>query len=77
MTTTLKIRKIGTSRGVILPRVELKRLGVEMDGGELVAAPVPGGLMLIPANSRLGKIAADALAFMDRYNDTFQDLATR
>jgi putative addiction module antidote len=70
----LTVRAIGSSSGVILPKGTLERLGVER-GQKLIATEVPGGLMLVPANSRLGRLMAQADAYMDEHNATFRELA--
>ena len=45
MTTTLKVRKIGNSSGIILSRDILERLRVE-DGDSLLAIETPRGIEL-------------------------------
>ena len=73
---TVTIRAIGDSSGVILPKAVLDHIGAKR-GERLIAAPVLGGVLLIPDDSRMGQIITDALAFMDRHDDAFRELATR
>lgn len=73
---TLSVRSIGDSSGVILPKAALNHLGVSR-GQRLIATPIPGALVLIPENDRLGRIVSDALAFMDEYDTVFRELAIR
>ncbi|MBA3565124.1 MAG: AbrB/MazE/SpoVT family DNA-binding domain-containing protein [Gammaproteobacteria bacterium] len=47
MVAVVKLRKIGNSLGVILPKEELERLHVS-DGDELYAIPTSGGLEISP-----------------------------
>lgn len=75
-TTTVSVRAIGDSSGVILPKATLEHLGVKR-GEQLVAAPVPGAVVLLPADSRMGKVVSDALSFMDEHDAAFRELSMR
>lgn len=71
ITTTQKVIKIGTSRGVILPAKELKRLNVQ-DDDELeiiVRKKEP-----VASNE---EVLATAESIMRRYGETFKNLANR
>lgn len=70
-TTIQKPIKIGTSRGVILPAKELKRLGVK-DGDELelVVRKKPA----IASDDEVRKVAESLL---ERYREDFKSLAKR
>ena len=70
----LTVRAIGTLSGVILPKATLAHLGVER-GETLIATQVPGGVLLVAAELRLGRIMADADEYMLAYNATFRELA--
>lgn len=70
-TTTQKIIKIGSSRGVTLPARELKKLDVQ-----------PGDILELVVRKR--SAVADthtavktAETLLDRYKDDFQNLASR
>ena len=69
--TTQKAIKIGTSRGVILPAKELKRLNVgENDELELIVRKKQDEA----TNAEVLLVADD---IMSRYSDTFKNLANR
>lgn len=71
ITTTQKIIKIGSSRGVILPAKELKRLNVgENDELELIVRKKQDEA----TNAEVLMVADD---IMSRYSDTFKNLANR
>jgi antitoxin component of MazEF toxin-antitoxin module len=74
--STLNVRAIGDSSGVILPKATLEHLGVSR-GQRLIATPVPGAVVLIPDESRMGAIVADALSFMEENDDAFRELSMR
>jgi antitoxin component of MazEF toxin-antitoxin module len=73
---TLSVRAIGDSSGVILPKATLEHLGVGR-GQHLIATLVPGAVVLVPDDSRMGKIVSDALAFMEEHDHAFRELAMR
>lgn len=73
---TLSVRAIGDSSGVILPKPTLDHLGVKR-GQQLVAAEVPGAVVLMPADSRMGALVSDALSFMDEHDAAFRELSMR
>lgn len=73
---TLSVRAIGDSSGVILPKAALDHLGVSR-GQQLIATPVPGAVVLIPHDSRLGAIVSDALSFMEEHDDAYRELSMR
>ena len=74
--TTLSVRAIGDSSGVILPKATLEHLGVSR-GQQVIATPVPGAVVLIPGDSRMGKIVSDALSFMEEHDDAYRELSMR
>jgi antitoxin component of MazEF toxin-antitoxin module len=73
---TLSVRAIGDSSGVIFPKAMLEHLGVSR-GQKVIATPVPGAVVLIPDNSRMGEIVSDALSFMEEYDDAYRELSMR
>jgi antitoxin component of MazEF toxin-antitoxin module len=73
---TLSVRAIGDSSGVILPKATLDHLGVKR-GQQLVIAEVPGAVVLIPADNRMGALVSDALSFMDEHDAAFRELSMR
>jgi antitoxin component of MazEF toxin-antitoxin module len=73
---TLSVRAIGDSSGVILPKATLEHLGVSR-GQQVIATPVPGAVVLVPANSRMGEVVSDALSFMEEHDDAYRELSMR
>jgi antitoxin component of MazEF toxin-antitoxin module len=73
---TLSVRAIGDSSGVILPKSTLEHLGVGR-GQQLIATPVPGAVVLIPNDGRLGAIVSDALSFMEEQDEAYRELSMR
>ena len=70
----LKLRAVGTSTGVVLPKEMLARLRAEQ-GAVLYAIETPAGYVLTALNPRVKDQIEDAEAFMDRYRDVFAALA--
>jgi putative addiction module antidote len=75
MADSLKIRKVGNSSGVILPKSLLEEMGVE-EGDELFAVrEADGGLRLTPFDPEFAEAVEDARAFMDSHRNAFRELA--
>lgn len=74
MPDALKVRKIGNSLGVILPKTTLSELDVE-EGDELFAVQTPDGLHLTPYDPTFADAVEDARAFMRTHRDAFRQLA--
>ncbi len=70
----LKIRAVGTSAGVILPKEALAHLGVR-EGDELVLVEGPDGYKLMPYNPDFEKQIESARKGMDKYRNTLRELA--
>ena len=71
ITTTQKVIKIGTSKGVTLPAKELERLGVDAgDELELVVRKKA-------SNAGDQKVQEIAESILDRYDQDFRNLASR
>lgn len=71
ITTTQKVIKIGTSKGVTLPAKELERLGVDAgDELELVVRKKT-------SNASDQKVQEIAESILERYNQDFKNLADR
>ena len=71
ITTTQKVIKIGTSKGVTLPAKELERLGVGAgDELELVVRKKTS----VASDQKVQEIAESIL---DRYDQDFKNLASR
>ncbi len=71
----LKVRKIGNSLGVVLPKETLALLGVG-EGDELIATRAPGGeLRLTPPDEDFERQMRAAEEIMDRYRNALAELA--
>lgn len=71
ITTTQKVIKIGSSRGVTLPAKDLRKLGVK--DGESVDLIVRKSVQEVSTQEIVDK----AHAILERYNDDFKNLAGR
>ena len=71
----LKVRKIGNSLGVVLPKETLARLGVG-EGDELIVTNTPDGeLRLTAPDEDFERQMLAAEEIMDRYKDALAELA--
>ena len=71
----LKIRRIGNSLGVVLPKDLLAQLGVG-EGDELVVTNTPSReLHLAPSDDDFARQMAAAEEIMERYKNTLSELA--
>lgn len=70
----LKLRKIGTAVGFILPKDMLKHLGAR-EGHEIFAIEIPGGYSLTALDKGAREQIEAGEAFMDRYGEVFANLA--
>lgn len=74
MSSTVTVRKIGNSQGVILPKAELEQLGVS-EGDKLFVIRTPDGIRLSPYDQRFARQVETAEDFMNKYRDVFRELA--
>jgi putative addiction module antidote len=72
--TKLKIRAIGKSSGVILPKELLNRLNLS-EGDELFAVEIGGQLRLSPYNPDFEKVMAAAGDGVKKYRNALRALA--
>jgi putative addiction module antidote len=70
----LKLRAVGTSTGVVLPKELLARLKVEK-GDVLFATETPSGVLLTPYDARVEEQVRLGREVMKRYRDTLRALA--
>lgn len=70
----LKLRKVGTSTGLVLPKEMLAHLHAEL-GQEIYAIETPHGFTITTLDPRVRQQVESGEAFMDRYRDTFAALA--
>ncbi len=72
--TTLKLTKIGTSTGAVLPKEMLTRLKVEK-GDTLYAIETTEGYLITPYDPAIADQLDAGREFMKEYRDTFKALA--
>jgi putative addiction module antidote len=70
----LKLRPVGTSTGVLLPKEMLLRLKVKRDD-MLFAIETPEGYLLTPYDPEVERQLTKGREFMAKYRDTFRALA--
>lgn len=70
----LKVRKVGTSSGVILPKDALQRLGVQ-EGDELFLVESPNGYEVTPYDPEFSAQLELAQEGMKAYRNTLRELA--
>lgn len=71
---TLKVRRIGNSLGVVLPKDVLAKLRVG-EGDSLSVSDAPGGVTLGPFNDRLQEQIEAGRRAMKRYRNALRELA--
>jgi putative addiction module antidote len=70
----LKLRAVGTSTGVVLPKEFLHRLKVQKDD-QLFAVETPEGYLLTPFDPDVEEQLKIGRKIMRKYRDTFRALA--
>lgn len=71
---TLKLTKIGTSTGAVIPKEMLHRMKVER-GDSLFAVETPEGYLLTPYDPEVEEQLKAGREFMKQYRETFKELA--
>jgi putative addiction module antidote len=71
---TLKVRKIGNSLGVVLPKDVLAKLKVG-EGAELTVTETPGGLILSAYDDEVARQIEIGRDLMKRYRNALRELA--
>ena len=75
MVLELKLRKVGNSVGVVLPKEALARLNSQ-EGGTLVLTESPDGSFRLSANQAdFGRQMKAAEGIIGRYRNTLRELA--
>jgi putative addiction module antidote len=74
MSKPLKIRKIGTSLGVVLPKELLTELGVG-EGDILYPVRTPDGVSLTKYDPEFAEILDDSRDYMRRHRNAMRELA--
>lgn len=72
--TRLKIRKIGNSLGVVLPKDVLEQLKVK-EGDSLDVVPTPKGVMLSVSDEEVDRLMQMAERIMDENREVLRALA--
>jgi len=70
----LKVRAVGSSAGVILPKEALAHMGVK-EGDELFLVESPDGYQVTPYDPNFEKQLESARKGMDAYRNTLRELA--
>jgi putative addiction module antidote len=70
----LKVRKIGNSLGVILPREVISRLKVT-EGDSVALSEAPDGYYLTPYDPEIARQVEIGKKIMRRYRNTLRELA--
>lgn len=73
-TSILKLTRVGTSTGAVIPKEMLARLKVEK-GDALYAIETADGYLLTPYDPSIDEQLEAGKAFMNEYRDTFKALA--
>jgi putative addiction module antidote len=74
MTIELKVRRVGNSLGLVLPKEALNQLNVG-DGDQLYITEAPGGYRLTAADPEFAKQMEVAEKGMRRYRNALRELA--
>lgn len=74
MPDTVKIRKIGGSLGLILPKQLAEALALQ-EGDELFVSSTPDGISISPYDPEFASALDDAREFMRTHRDAFRELA--
>ncbi|MFZ0616275.1 MAG: AbrB/MazE/SpoVT family DNA-binding domain-containing protein [Chthoniobacterales bacterium] len=74
MTLELKVRKVGNSLGIVLPKEALSHLNVE-EGDTLTLSEAQDGVRLTAANPAFADTMAVFESLSRRYRNTLRELA--
>lgn len=74
MASTVQVRKIGNSYGVILSKALLQELEVE-DGDTLYLVRTPDGIRLSSYDPDFAEAVSAGREYMDEHRDAFRELA--
>ena len=74
MTLELKVRKVGNSLGIVLPKEALSHLNVE-EGDTLTLSEAQDGVRLTAANPAFADTMAAFESLSRRYRNTLRELA--
>ena len=74
MTDTTKVRRIGGSLGVILPKAVAAAMALH-EGDDVFVTGTPDAISLTPYDPEFAAAIDDARAFMRSHRDAFRELA--
>lgn len=75
MMIELKVKKIGNSLGLVLPKEVVAKLNVSEGDGLFLTDGANGGLRITPEDPNFGKQMKAAEELIKRYRNTFRELA--
>jgi putative addiction module antidote len=75
MTIELKVKKIGNSLGLILPKEATAKLNISEGDALFLTDGVNGGLRITAEDPNFGKQMKAAESIIKRYRNTFRELA--
>jgi putative addiction module antidote len=70
----IKLRAVGTSTGIVLPKETLQRMNLKQ-GDTLFAVETPDGYLLTPYDPEVEEQVRVGREFMAKYRDAFRALA--
>lgn len=75
MVLELKLRKIGNSVGLVLPKTVLNRLNVHEGDAVCITEAADGSVRMAPANAEFARQMEAAGDVVRRYRNTLRELA--
>lgn len=76
MGTTVRVRKVGNSLGILLTKDVIEVLGVA-EGDQLFAVRTPDGIRLSPFDPDFATALESSRDYMKRHRDAMHELAKR
>ncbi len=76
MVRPVKVRRVGASLGVVLPKELLAELGVG-EGDRLYPVRTPDGVSLTQYDPEFAEVLEDSADFMRRHRNAMRELAKR
>ena len=76
MSTTVRVRKVGNSLGILLTKDVIEVLGVA-EGDQLFAVRTPDGVRLTPFDPDFATAIESSRDYMKRHRDAMHELAKR
>lgn len=76
MSTTVRVRKVGNSLGILLTKDVIEVLGVA-EGDQLFAVRTPDGVRLTPFDPDFATAIESSRDYMKRHRDAMHELAKK